>query len=111
MSDEKVYRITLENDKTLKQMVERYYLIPREPIGYSFSEKEKEFLQSKALYPTFKEVKEGKNGYIVFRKNIKKITDIEELEEIKADTRPVRAIAKEHAVSIATISKIKNDKY
>lgn len=111
MNENNNYTITLENDKTLKQMVERYYIIPRKPIGYSFNEEEKAFLESNALYPAFKDVKEGKNGYIVFRKHNKKITDLEELEEIKKDTRPVRQIAKDHAVSIATISKIKNNKY
>lgn len=108
MSDEKLYKLTLKNDKTVKQFFERYYVLPKD---LDYTEEQREFLKDNEYTPVAEETKRGKNGYIVFRNNIKKITDIEELEEIKADTRPVRAIAKDHAVSIATISKIKNNKY
>ncbi|HAT4114575.1 TPA: hypothetical protein I9Z66_003015 [Clostridium perfringens] len=105
------YHITLEDDKTIKQLVERFYIIPRKPLEYEFKKEEREFLEKKAIYPVAKEVKEGKNGYIVFRRNVKKITDEKEIEEIKKDTRPQRKIAQDHGVSVATINKIKKNKY
>ena len=92
MSKDKEYTITLENDKTLKQFFDRYYVIPKD---LEFTEDQRKFLEKKAY---------------VFRPS-KKITDIEKLEEIKRDHRPVRQIAKDYGVSIATISKIKNNKY
>ncbi|MFH5975263.1 hypothetical protein ACHM2L_15370 [Clostridium perfringens] len=109
MNEEReIYDITLENDKTLKQFFDRYYVISKD---LNCTKEEREFLEKSKLVLMGKQTKIGKNGYIVFRKDNKKITDLEELEEIKKDTRPVRQIAKDHAVSIATISKIKNDKY
>lgn len=106
--EREIYDITLENDKTLKQFFDRYYVICKDS---DFSKEEREFLEKRKLVLMGEQTKIGKNGYIVFRKHNKKITDLEELEEIKKDTRPIRQIAKDHAVSIATISKIKNDKY
>lgn len=111
MSDEKVYRITLENDKTLKQMVERYYIIPREPIGYNFTEQEKEFLQSKALFPSAPEVKEGLNGYIVFRGKRPKKLNNEQIQEIQESTLSYRKLAEIYGISIGTISRVKKGKY
>lgn len=107
MSKDKEYTITLENDKTLKQFFDRYYVIPKD---LEFTEDQRNFLEKKAYAPIAETTKTGKNGYIVFRPS-KKITDIEKLEEIKRDHRPVRQIAKDYGVSIATISKIKNNKY
>lgn len=106
--ESEIYDIILENDKTLKQFFDRYYVISKD---LNCTKEEREFLEKSKLVLMGKETKIGKNGYIVFRKHNKKITDLEELEEIKKDTRPIRQIAKDHAVSIATISKIKNDKY
>lgn len=63
MNDEK-YNITLKSDNTIKQMVDRYYILPKD---YEYTEQEREFLESRALTPTNREVAEGKNGYIVFR--------------------------------------------
>ena len=111
MDKNEVYRITLKNDKTLKQMVDRYYIIPREPIGYSFTEDEKAFLQSKALFPSATEVKEGKNGYIVFRgKKPKKLTE-QQIQEIQENNLSQRQLAKIYKVSPATINRVKNNKY
>ncbi|MGU9370288.1 hypothetical protein ACV30O_12905 [Clostridium perfringens] len=106
--ESKIYDIILENDKTLKQFFDRYYVISKD---LNCTKEERDFLEKSRLVLMGRETKIGKDGYIVFRKYNKKITDLEELEEIKKDTRPVRQIAKDHAVSIATISKIKNDKY
>ena len=94
------YRMRLENDKTLKQFFERFYCIP----------KDKNFTKEQVQFLVDPDVIAGKNGYIVFRDKSKKLSP-EEVEKIKNDTGSYRAKAEKYNISIATISKIMNDKY
>lgn len=105
--EEKTYPITLENDKTLKQFFDRFYVISKD---IECTKEQKEFLAANHLQPIDKNIREGINGYIVRRKNIKKLSS-EEVEKIKNDIGSYRSKAKKYKVSIGTISKIMNNKY
>lgn len=110
MSKQK-YNITLKNNNTIKQMVDRYYILPKEPKNYEYKEQERDFLESKALKPTSKDVLEGKDGYIVFRgKKPKKLND-DQIQGIQESLLIQRQLAKMYGVSVATINKVKNNKY
>ena len=69
--EEKTYPITLENDKTLKQFFDRFYVISKD---IECTKEQKEFLEANHLQPIDKNIREGINGYIVRRKNIKKLS-------------------------------------
>lgn len=101
------YRMRLENDKTLKQFFERFYCIPKDK---NFTKEQVQFLELHEVKPVDPDVIAGKNGYIVFRDKSKKLSS-EEVEKIKNDTGSYRAKAEKYNISIATISKIMNDKY
>lgn len=103
---EKIYRLTTE-DKTIKQFFDRFYCIPKE---VKTTKEIKKFLENNSLVPIDDDVRNGKNGYIVFRKNKKKLSQ-EEIEKIKNDTGSYRSKADKYKISIGTISKIMNDKY
>lgn len=100
-------KLRLDTDKTLKQLFDRFYLIPKDK---EFSKEELQLLNKHSVAPTHEEVKNGKNGYIVFRNTNKKLTK-EQAEIIKNDTGSVRAKAEKYKISIGTVSKIMNDKY
>lgn len=106
MSNGARYDLILEDDNTLKTFFERFYVIPKD---IALTDEERKFLDSKGVYLIGPGTKEGKNGYIVFRKS-KKLSQ-EQVQQIKNDNRSYRIIAKEYNVSAGTISKIKNDKY
>lgn len=103
------YPIVLENDKSLKQFMERFYVLPREPKGYTYTEEQKKFLEENFLVLTEELTREGKDGFIVYRK--KKKFKPEEVERIKNDTGSYRSKAKKYKVSLGTIYKIMKDKY
>lgn len=107
MEDEKIYSITLENDKTLKQFFERFYVLPKE--GHEWEEAHRKFLEENKLVLKGDDLINGKNGYIVERPS-KKLTK-EQVEIIKNDIGTQREKAKKYGVSVGTINKIMNDKY
>lgn len=106
MEDTKQYDIVLKDDNTLKTFFERFYVLPNE--GKEWSEEELKFLQAHRLAPVSENTKNGKNGYIVFRK-MKVNKEI--IEKIKSDTGTQREKAKKYGLSVGTINKIMNDKY
>lgn len=99
--------MTSGKDKTLKQFFDKYHCLPK---SQNYTEEEKEIIEKYKVSPSHEDVKNGKNGYIVFRHNKKKFTE-KEVEEIKKDFGSTREKAKKYKVSPATISKINNDKY
>lgn len=108
--DNKVYPIVLENDNSLKQMFDRFYVIPKD---YSvITPEDKIILEKYQSRLANQHVAMGKNGYIVFRgKKPKKLT-ASQIEEIKADTTSTqRELAFKYDCSHGTIGKIKNNKY
>lgn len=101
------YTFTNNGDNTLKSFVSRFYILPRDK---EYTTEQMEFLESNCLIPADESVLAGKNGYIVFRLNQKKVS--KELQEIiRNDKDSYRKKAKKYGVSIGTISKIMNDKY
>lgn len=106
----KEYYFTEDNDNTLKQLLDRFYLIPKEDIK-DYSEDLINFLECNTIIPASESVKQGKNGYIIFRgKKNKKLSQVQQ-EEIESSNKSYRDLAKEYNVSAATISKVKNNKY
>lgn len=103
------YKMVLDNDKTVKQFFERFYVIPKEPKNYQWEPNEKIFLEAHSLDLVEELEILGKDGYIVTRK--KKIFKPEEVERIKNEPGSYRAKAKKYKVSLGTIYKIMRDKY
>lgn len=104
-----IYPVVLENDKSLKQFMDRFYVLAREPKGYDYTEQEKSFLEKYCLELTDPKEKEGKDGFIVYRK--KKKFKPEEVKKIKSEPGSYREKAKKYNVSLGTIYKIMRDKY
>ena len=100
------YSLTNGKDNTIKQFVERFYIVPKD---MDFTEEERKFLEKYSCYISNPIIASGKNGYIVFRKG-KKLS-AEQVEQIKNDTGSSRSKAKKYNLSVSTISKIMNDKY
>lgn len=106
----KLYSVVSENDNSLKQLFDRFYVIPKD---YSVITNSDRVIIEKYNSRLINElVSAGRNGYIVFRgKKSKKITPLQ-IEEIKADNVSTqRDLAFKYDVSNATINKIKNNKY
>lgn len=104
--ERETYSLTVGKDNTIKQFVERFYILPRDN---SFTEEQRKFLEENSCYISNPIIAAGKNGYIVFRKG-KKLS-AEQVEQIKNDTGSYRAKAKKYNLSVGTISKIMNNKY
>lgn len=104
--DDTTYSVVLENDNTLKQFFDRFYVIPKD---LKWSDEELKFLEEYSFELSDPRVREGKDGYIVERKG-KKLS-AEQVEHIKNDTGSYRAKAKKYNLSLGTISKIMNDQY
>lgn len=107
---ERLYSLVSENDNSLKQLFDRFYVIPKDS---SFvSAEDKIVLDKYQLKLVNQLVSEGGNGYIVFRgKKPKKMTlkEIDSIINDKISTQ--RDLAFKYDVSVATINKIKNGKY
>lgn len=104
--DDITYNIVLENDNTLKQFFNRFYVIPKD---LKWNDKELEFLEKYSFELSDPRIRDGKDGYIVERKG-KKLS-AEQVEQIKNDNGSYRAKAKKYKLSLGTISKIMNDQY
>lgn len=104
--ERETYSLTVGKDNTIKQFVERFYILPRDN---SFTEEQRKFLEENSCYISNPIIAAGKNGYIVFRKG-KKLS-AEQVEQIKNDTGSYRVKAKKYKLSLGTISKIMNNKY
>lgn len=101
------HQFTSNDDNTIKQFLDRFYVIPKDG---NYTNEQLEFMESKNLEPVDEQVKAGKNGYIIFRYNQKKVS--KELQDIiRNDKGSCREKAKKYGVSIGTISKIMNNKY
>lgn len=106
MEEGKIYSIVLENDKTLKQFFERFYVLPKD---INYSKDKHDFLEANKFVLRGEDVINGKNGYIVERPS-KKLTR-EQVEIIKNDTGSQRSKANKYGLSVGTINKIMNNKY
>lgn len=78
-TNDTIYKMTSENDNTLKQFFDRFYVIPKD----EYTAEQIEFLKQNAVHPTYDEVKQGKNGYLIFRGRKKKILTEEQCREIR----------------------------
>lgn len=105
-SNRKTYPLTVGKDNTIKQFVDRFYIIPRDGI---FTKEEKKFLEENSCYISDPSIASGKNGYIVQRRG-KKLNN-EQVERIKNDTGSQREKAEKYGLSVGTINKIINGKY
>lgn len=103
------YKMVLDNDKTVKQFFERFYVIPKEPKNYKWEPDEKKILEAHSLELVEELEILGKDGYIVTRK--KKKLKPEEVEEIKNAPGSYREKADKYKLSLGTIHKIMRDKY
>ena len=66
----KTYPLTVGKDNTIKQFVERFYIVPRD---MSFTEEEKNFLEKYSCYISNPIIAAGKNGYSATRCNVKSV--------------------------------------
>lgn len=103
------YKMVLEHDKTVKQFFDRFYVLPKEPESYQWTESERKFLELHSLELIDELERIGKDGYIVTRR--KKKFKPEEVEKIKNEPGSYRAKAKKYKVSLTTMYKIMRDKY
>lgn len=105
------YNIILKDNKSLKQFFERFFVLPKNPKEYKYTKEELNMLKLRTLKPICDEVKQGLNGYIVFRgvKN-KKLTE-QQVKEIQDSNLSQRKLAEKYKVSVGTINKVKNNKY
>lgn len=103
------------NGISLKEVSEKYYLIPKGVKYYNannenITELVESALEMLDMFELNYNDEELKNSYIVKRKSEKKLSD-EEVKKIKESKGSVREKAKRFGVSIGTISKINNNKY
>lgn len=110
MSSLSKYTVISENDNSLKQFFDRFYVIPKD---FSIiSPEDRKIIEKYKSELTDKLVSAGKDGYIVFRGNRSKKLNAKQIEEIKADNvSSQRKLALKYNCSHATINKIKNNKY
>lgn len=110
MKSEKRYQLTNNGDNSLKQLLERFYVIPKD---YEvISAEDRATLDKYQGQLSNQLVANGENGYIVFRGVKPKKLSQEQIEEIKADSSSTqRELAFKYNVSNGTINKIKNNKY
>lgn len=105
-----ICKITLENDNSLKQLFDRFYVIPKS--HYKLTVEDREILERYMSRLSSEAVASGLNGYIVFRGRKPKKLTLEQIQEIKADTTSTqRELAFKYDVGNATINKVKNNKY
>ena len=97
-----------KNDNTLKQFFDRFYVIAKDG---EYTEDQIEFLKQKTIYPTNDKVREGKDGYLVFRGTKNKVLTEEQCKEIRESDLTQMELSKQYKVSIGTINKVKNNKY
>lgn len=97
-----------KNDNTLKQFFDRFYVIAKDG---EYTSEQIEFLKQKTIYPTNDKVREGRDGFIVFRGTKKKILTEEQCKEIRESNLTQMELSKIYKVSIGTINKVKNNKY
>ncbi|WP_154698225.1 hypothetical protein [Clostridium botulinum] len=105
----RICRIVENDDNSLKQMFDRFYVIPKDWVADA---DDKLVMEKYCTVLSNEYVAMGRNGYIVFRgKKPKKLTP-EQIAEIKSDTVSTqRELALKYNCSHATINKIKNNKY
>ena len=66
MSEERMFRLTVKGDNTLKTFFERFYVIPKD--GMEWKSYEQSFLERNRLVLTNEKTAKGENGYLVFTK-------------------------------------------
>lgn len=108
------YRLRKSDDKTIKQFMDRFYVLPKEDRNgdpYKYTKEELEVIKKHKLDLVSEKVKEGKDGYIVFRGTKPKKLSNEQCEEIKSSSLNQRELAKKYNVSVGTINKVKKGMY
>lgn len=103
------------NGISLKEVAEKYYLIPKGVKYYNannenITELVESALEMLDMFELNYNDEELKNSYIVKRKSEKKLSD-EEVKKIKESKGSVREKAERFGLSVGTISKINNNKY
>lgn len=109
MSNKDDYNLVLENDKTVKQLFERFYIIRKN--DENLTDEHKKIIEKYMCYLEDETVIKGKNGYLVYRGKKTKLLTIEQQQEIKESTLTQGELAEIYKVSPSTISKVKNNKY
>lgn len=111
MDNEKiVYKVVTEDDSSLKQFFDRFYVVPKDRV--EITDSDRSIIEKHSIHLLNDDVANGLNGYIVFRgKKPKKLNSIQ-LGEILADTVSTqRELAFKYNVGVATINKIKKGIY
>mgnify|MGYP004645427619 CR=1 FL=1 len=104
-----IYKMTLENDNTIKTFFERFYVIAKN--NEFLTEENKKFLEAFSCELVDDKVKEGKDGFLVFRgKKPKKLNETQ-CKEIRESNLTQMELSKLYGVSVGTINKVKNNKY
>lgn len=103
------------NGMSLKEVSEKYYLIPKGVKYYNtesinVTEMVEVALETLDMLENIHDEEELKNSYIVKRKTGKKL-NAKQVKEIKEFKGSVREKAEKFGVSVGTISKINNNKY
>lgn len=101
-------KLILDNDNSLKTILERFYIIPKISHG-AVPEVIYDYLQEHCL-----EVEENiiNNGYLVVRGKKKKALTPEQVELIKNDTvHTQKELADIYGVGVATIGRVKQGIY
>lgn len=109
MSNKDDYNLVLENDKTVKQLFERFYIIRKN--DENLTDEHKKIIEKYMCYLEDETVIQGKNGYLVYRGVKSKLLTLEQQQEIKESILTQKRLAEIYKVSVATINKVKNNKY
>ncbi|MDU5262735.1 MAG: hypothetical protein E6176_09930 [Clostridium celatum] len=109
MSNKDDYNLVLENDKTVKQLFDRFYIVRKN--DERLTEGDRTIIEKYMCYLVDETVIQGKNGYLVYRGKKTKLLTIEQQQEIKESTLTQGELAEIYKVSPSTISKVKNNKY
>lgn len=106
MTNKDSYNLVLHNDKTIKQLFERFYIIRKDDEGLTDQDR---VIIEKYMCELNDGV--GEKTYIIKQgRKPKKLTE-EQQKEIKESTLTQRELGRIYNVSASTINKVKNNKY
>lgn len=109
MSNEDDCNLVLKNDKTVKQLFERFYIIKKD--NEKLTAEHRAIIEKYVCTLRDQKVIDGKDGYLVCPGMKPKLLTEEQQKRIKESTLTQRQLAEIYKVSVSTINKVKNNKY